>query len=371
MFFDSLVGPLNIQYDENDRRHFSAGGNMMKKISVWILFPIALLFAACRNNPVPQPPIATAAMAITATLTSTPTIVPVSTETSQPSPLPVEFVWTIAGVPNPFNAPVGIALDIEGNLYVMDTKNSRVQKFDSDGNFLLMWGSPGNENGQFLITIPDEGRLAVDTQGYVYVLDDSNFRIQKFDSNGNFLTKWGTRGNAEGQFEEPSDIAIDKQNNVYVVDYITRVVQKFDENGKFLLRWGSTANVPLTGLYSVAIDPDGNVLVADEIGRILKFDGNGNFLSTFPLKKLYNRAIDTWNIAVDTQGNIYIADHGGYRIVKLNSQGEIIATWRGSETGAAVFNSLEDIAVDGRGNIYITDSASNIVQKFRQTTLRP
>jgi len=324
---------------------------MMNKIPIWIVFPIIVLLTACSIIQVPLPPTAM--------------------DSIQPALLPVEFVWTNAGVPNPFNAPVGISLDLDGNFYVMDTKNSRVQKFDSDGKFLLMWGSPGNENGQFLITVPDEGRLAVDTQGNVYVLDVSNFRIQKFSSNGTYLTKWGTRGDGDGQFLEPADIALDKQNNVYVVDFRTRLVQKFDENGKFILSWGSTENAPFAGLYSVAIDPDGNVLVADESGRILKFDGNGNFLSTISLVKLNNFAIDTWNIAVDTQGNIYVADHNGHQIVKLSSQGEILTSWRGKETGAAMFNSLQDITVDEKGNVYITDSVSNNVQKFRQTTFHP
>ncbi len=321
-----------------------------------LLITLILLTACASPNLTVQP---------AATLTSAPTSEPVPTETSRPTPLPVAFVWKLAGAPNPFSAPVGIALDPEGNFYVMDTKNSRVQKYDRDGHFLLMWGSPGSGEGQFSITLPDEGRLAVDSQGNVYVLDVSNCRVQKFDSKGTFLTAWGTKGNGDGQFLEPSDIAINKQDDIYVIDYQARTVQEFDNNGKFILRWGSSEKTPFAGLFSIAIDPDGNVLVSDEAGRIQKFDGDGNYLSTVPLKSLNNTAIDTWNIAVDNQGNIYVADYSSFRIVVLNSQGDVIATWRGGETGAAMFDSLEDITVDESGNVYITDSASNLVQKFR------
>ncbi len=332
----------------------------MHRKSVLAILLIAGLLTACRTTPTPAPPIATSTVAL-------------ATETSQPTPPPVEFAWKITGDPNPFNAPVGIAIDPHGNIYVMDTKNSRVQKFDSNGNSILMWGSPGSGEGQFSITVRDEGRLAVDAQGNVYVLDVSNYRVQKFDGEGKFLAQWGTKGKDEGQFTEASDIAIDKQNNVYVVDYQNRVVQKFDENGKLLLRWGKTGlnDGEFAGLFSVAIDPDGNILVADETGRIQKFDSNGNFLSKIPLEKINNQSIDTWNIAVDTRGDIYVADYGGVRIVILNSRGEILAAWRGKETGAGLFDKLQDIAVDEQGNIYITDSGSNLVQKFHQTAFQP
>jgi tripartite motif-containing protein 71 len=332
----------------------------MNKISTIVFLLMAGLLVACGNTLTPTPPVATSTVVV-------------ATETNQPTLLPVEFVWKITGAPNPFNAPVGIALDPQGYLYIMDTKNARIQKFDSDGKFILMWGSPGSGEGQFSITVPDEGRLAVDAQGNVLVLDVSNGRVQKFDSNGKFLTQWGTSGKGDGQFIEASDIAIDQQNNVYVVDYQNRVVQKFDENGKFLLRWGKTGleDGEFAGLFSVAIDPDGNVLVADEVGRIQKFDRDGKFLLKIPLEKIDDRSIDTWNIAIDTQGNIYVADNGGIRIVKFNRNGEIVASWRGGETGAGLFNNLQDIAVDIQGNVYISDRGSNLVQKFKQIEFQP
>ena len=220
-------------------------------------------------------------MTVAVTSTYTPTITPVATATSQSTSLPVEFVWKLARDPNPFNAPVGVAIDPQGDIYVMDTKNSRVQKYDQDGKFLLMWGNPGSGDGQFSISLPDEGRLAIDSRGDVYVIDVSNFRIQKFDSQGSYLTQWGSRGDGDSQFIEPADIAIDQLDNIYVVDYQSYHVQKFDPNGKLLLRWGSAAQFTNTG--SVAIDPQGNILVCDQSGRIRKFDSDGKLLSTIPV----------------------------------------------------------------------------------------
>lgn len=100
--------------------------------------------------------------------------------------------------------------NISGNVYVADTWNHRVQKFDSDGNFLLKWGTKGYGDGQFHYP----RGIAVDGLGNVYVVDAGNYRIQKFDSEGNFLAKWGTRGKGDGEFEALRDIAVDVSWNV-------------------------------------------------------------------------------------------------------------------------------------------------------------
>ena len=89
------------------------------------------------------------------------------------------------------------------NVYVVDTTNNRVQKFDASGNFVNTWGSPGTGNGQF--DIPSG--IAVDNSGNVYVADTANNRVQKFDASGNFVTKWGSFGTGNGQFNVPSGIA--------------------------------------------------------------------------------------------------------------------------------------------------------------------
>ena len=69
--------------------------------------------------------------------------------------------------------------------------------------------------------------LAVDSSGNIFVVDQGNNRIQKFDSNGKFITKWGTPGSGDGQFEEPTGIAINSLGNVYVVDRGNNRIQVF------------------------------------------------------------------------------------------------------------------------------------------------
>ena len=283
--------------------------------------------------------------------------------------LVLELVWEISGDPNAFDVPVGVAADVEGNIYVMDTNNFRIQKFDSKGNFLLMWGSQGSGEGKFGDSLDaHDGHLAVDRQGNVYVVDLKNVRIQKFDSNGNYLTQWGTEGLGEGQFTHPFDIAIDQENNIYISDVGSNTIQKFDQTGQFLLRWGKTGYNAgeFSDVYSVAIAPEGNVLVTDSTGRIQKFDSNGQFMSTIMPEPVDNQGVFLWNIAVDNQGDIYVADWYGNRIVKLDPEGKALAAWSGTDVGVDRFVNVQDIVVDEQGNIYLTDSTEDLVRKFRQ-----
>ena len=101
-----------------------------------------------------------------------------------------------------FNQPEGVALS-NGFVYVADELNRRMQKFTTLGGFVLKWGTPGSGNGQFGLVWD----VATDPVGNVYVIDYGNHRVQKFDQNGNFLLKWGSFGTGNGQFTNPRGVA--------------------------------------------------------------------------------------------------------------------------------------------------------------------
>jgi tripartite motif-containing protein 71 len=81
--------------------------------------------------------------------------------------------------------------------------------------------------------------VATDSRGNVYVSDTINNNIQKFDSRGHFITKWGTEGTGDGQLKRPAGIAIDANDDIYVSNAGNNRIEKFDNSGKFLLKWGS------------------------------------------------------------------------------------------------------------------------------------
>ena len=86
-------------------------------------------------------------------------------------------------------APHGISIDLSDNLYLTDAYNF-IQKFDSNGSFIMGFGSTGSESGK----LDDPHGIAVDSSGYIYVVDTGNIRVQKFDPDGNFITRWGSNG---------------------------------------------------------------------------------------------------------------------------------------------------------------------------------
>ena len=111
-----------------------------------------------------------------------------------------EKMWpALLGQPWYFNHPSGIAVDSSGNVYLADTDNHRIQKFSSNGQFVTRWGSQGSGDGQF----GSPQGIALDSSGNVYIADEWNHRIQKFSSNGQFIAKWGSNGSGDGQFNWP------------------------------------------------------------------------------------------------------------------------------------------------------------------------
>lgn len=122
----------------------------------------------------------------------------------------------IGDIPGSFLFPTWITLDAAGNLYVADTLNSRIQKFDPDGKYLMSFGKRGNAFGQF-----DKPKgVGVDSFGNVYVVDSGWSNVQIFNAKGEVLMFFGSRGITPGQMQNPSVLTIDKQNRIYVGDVL-------------------------------------------------------------------------------------------------------------------------------------------------------
>ena len=115
----------------------------------------------------------------------------------------------------------------DGSVCVADYYNHRIQKFDSNGNFITKWGSYGGGDGQF----SHPYGVAVGQDGYIFVSDSGNNRIQKFDSSGNFIAKWGSAGSGDGQFNYPYGIAIGPDGSVYVADTYNHRIQRMVSGG--------------------------------------------------------------------------------------------------------------------------------------------
>jgi len=287
----------------------------------------------------------------------------------------VEFALEIKGDPESLTQVPDVALDAQGNLLVIDGENGRIQRFDRRGGSLGSWGSPDQGDGQFHFAClvghcaPDSlGGTAVDGEGHVYVVDPYNSRVQKLDSDGSFLTKWGEYGSGDGQFPQPLGVAVDGQGHVYVTDAARGDIQKFDGEGRFLTKWTVMPSISTEALAWVApaVDESGNVYVPsddigtyaanDAAGEVLKFDSEGKLLMTFGKSgRGDGEFLTPTAVAVDRQGNVYVADRDRHCIQKFNQEGNFLAKWGSRGTDPGQFGRPTGLAVDVDGTIYVAD----------------
>jgi DNA-binding beta-propeller fold protein YncE len=125
--------------------------------------------------------------------------------------------------PGDFGAPQGVAVDKDGDVYVTDTMNNRVEIFDADGKFISLFGKHGDGPGYFA---RPKG-IAVDCDGHIWVADQMEDRLQVFDREGQLLTYLGEHGEYPGQFKALVGVAIDKQNRVFTTEQYPGRLQMF------------------------------------------------------------------------------------------------------------------------------------------------
>jgi DNA-binding beta-propeller fold protein YncE len=131
-----------------------------------------------------------------------------------------------------FNYPTDVAVLADNSLVVADAYNDRIQVFGPDGKFIRKWGGlfgmniSGSRPGWFKTATG----VTVGPENNIFVADFYNHRIQKFTSDGSFMTTFGIEGDKPGQLKLPSDMAVDKNGNVYVVDFGNNRIQKFSPN---------------------------------------------------------------------------------------------------------------------------------------------
>ena len=269
-----------------------------------------------------------------------------------------------------FSGPNGVAVDGAGNVFVSDNYNFRIQKFTGNGVFVTKWGSAGSGDGQFGTQNFYNGPngIAVDGAGNVYVADTGNSRVQKFDGNGNFLAKWGSAGSGDGQFNIVYDVSVDVSGNIYVIDYGNNRIQKFSSSGVFLAKWGSagSGDGQFNGPHGIAVDGAGNVYVADAFNnRIQKFSSSGVFLAKWGSAVSGDGQLELpMGVAVDGAGNVYVNERY-HRVQKFDNDGSYITQWGSYGSDDGQFNILETgITIDSVGYVYVVDWGNNRVQKF-------
>jgi uncharacterized protein (TIGR03437 family) len=302
--------------------------------------------------------------------------------------------------------PRGLAVDSAGNVYIADSYANRVRKV-SNGVITTVAGNgtPGfsGDNGPATSAqLAQPFGLAVDSAGNLYIADHGNDRIRKV-SNGVITTVAGAAANGtccfngdngpatSAQIGSPEGIAVDSAGNLYFPDHFHDSIRKVSDgvittvagNGTFDFGGdnGPATGAALAGPYTVAVDSAGNLYIADAVvNRVRKVSGGiittvaGNGLPGFSGDNgpATNAQLSyPYGVSVDSGGNLYIADSNNYRIRKVSNG--VITTAAGNGTqgfggdnGPAASAQLQPwgVAVDSSGSLYVADSPNHRIRKI-------
>ena len=288
--------------------------------------------------------------------------------------------------------PEGLTVDGAGSLYVADSFNHSIRKITKGGIVTTLAGLAGSKGSTDGIgsgaRFNNPKGVAVDNAGVIYVADSGNHTIRKIASDGVVTTVAGAVGltcltdgtGNVARFNNPYGVAVDGAGNLYVADRSNRLIRKITTGGVVTTLAGRTFPNEISNPYGVAVDGTGNVYVADP-NRILKITSTGVTTTLAGMDFVLGAYADgtgsaarfssPLSVAVDSAGNVYVADQHNSTIRKITTGG-VVTTMAGlagnngtaDGTGStARFFYPRGVAVDSAGVVYVADSESNTIRR--------
>ncbi|HTV39130.1 MAG TPA: immunoglobulin domain-containing protein [Candidatus Sulfotelmatobacter sp.] len=309
-----------------------------------------------------------------------------------------------------FNAPQGIAIDSSGNLYVADYLNNAIRKVTSAGVVTTIAGVPGNfgsANGagtNALFWGPEGVVVDPNNNNLVYVADAGNSSIRQLSSSGQSWTVSALAGNASdgsanatgtaARFFWPMDVASDGQGNFYVADAQNNTIRKIAANGTVTLFAGfpgvtgsanaTGTNASFNAPEAVAVDSSGNVYVADTGNSIIREITSAGVVSTLAGSAGNVGSADgtgsgaqfyePQGIAVNSSGDVFVADTMNHTIREI-APGGVVTTFAGfpgnvgsadGTNSTAQFDRPTGLATDGSGNLFVADMLNQTIREITQ-----
>ena len=297
-----------------------------------------------------------------------------------------------------FNNPQGMALDAQGNIYVADAFNNRIRKITPSGTVTTIAGNgtagySGDKGNALNAQFYGPRGVAVDVQGNVFVADFGNNVIRQINTSGIITTIAGngTAGYNNGtgtdtvRFNSPADVAVDNKGNIFVADYNNNLIRKITSAGVVSTVAGTlspgyvngTVNTT-TGAYvsfdkplALVLDAAGNIYVADSGNSAIREITPALVTTTVAGGPGQSTLVGyPAGIAMDALGNFFITDQSG-RVIELTAARVLydlagapnVAGFADGSGTAAQFNTPQGIGVDASGNIYVADSNNNRIRK--------
>lgn len=273
--------------------------------------------------------------------------------------------------------PRDMAIGPDGTLYIADTLNHRIQRFSPEGQVLATWGGFGDfqtvaaEDGKF----NEPWGIDVGPNGNVYVADTWNHRIQWFSPEGAFLGSLGREGLGDEpySFWGPRDVAVDSQGRMYVVDTGNKRVKVFDSEGNFVTQFGGPGYLPgfLDEPVGISIGSDERVYIADTWNqRIQVFSEispqSFDAVDEWNVNAWYGQSLDNKPYLDAGSGNIVCTtDPEGFRVLCFTYEGEFLLGWGGVfGQDENQFSLISGIALGTDGKVWVIDSSNHRVMGF-------
>jgi tripartite motif-containing protein 71 len=248
--------------------------------------------------------------------------------------------------------------------------------------------SPNQSAWQVILTVKTTSvnlgiaGVALDGNGNLYLAEFDDSRIYKYSTSGNLLAQWGERGSGPGQLEGPDKLAFDAHGNLYVTEVGNKStdgnsrIQKFSPTGMPLAQWGTFGSAPgqFNTPVGIAVDQQGDIYVAEEGGyRIQKLSSRGQPLTQWgTLGSGPGQFKVAYDLALDTSGNVYVSEPNAFgpandRIQKFSPAGVPLAQWGEHGSGPGQFSNPTGLAVDSKGNVFVVDSGNCRIQELSST----
>lgn len=287
--------------------------------------------------------------------------------------------------PGEFYTPVSDAVAANGNVWVTDFYNDRIDEFTSWGEFVASYGTYGGGEGQFE---RPWGIAISPTSGDMYVSDYDDNRIEEWSQSGAFITSFASYGSGAGQVNAPHGVTVDPSGDVWVADYYNNRVEEFSSAGSFMKTVGfgvsngenmlqvctSSCRAGLAGSGNGQFDgPTGIVAVGSDLyvsdalnHRVQELSQAGAYVGKFGSEGSGNGQLSTPdNIAANSvTGDLYVADPGNDRVEVFKPEGAFLATFSAKGKGTGQLETPQGVAVAANGNAYVTDSENNRVEEW-------
>jgi gliding motility-associated-like protein len=302
-----------------------------------------------------------------------------------------------------FNNPHGVACDKWGNVYIADRLNHRIRKISAGNVVTTLAGSGaigGFDGTGTAASFYEPWGIACDTSGNIYVADTKNYKIRKITPAGVVTTIAGTGafGTTNGpavlaKFGFPTGICVADDGTIYVADHQTHTIRKIAAGNVTTIAGtafmsgnndGTGTGASFNRPYGIELDKNGNILVADEWNHLIRSVTPAGVVTTIagvgiigstdgnPMASMFNYP---WDVTVDNNNNIYVADGYNYTVRKITSGGfPVVSTFAGTAGISGAVNGLgPQASFDGATGIafnsyshefYVCDAYNHLIRKI-------